>query len=86
MSISKEIIGSYAAKTHFSEILDHVSKEKKEYVVTKRGKPVAIISPYIQDDYKDVKKSVERFIKYSDKRNLSLGEDIKEIKHKGHKF
>jgi len=37
-------IGSFDAKTHFSEIVQNVSRGK-EYLVTKNGKPVARILP-----------------------------------------
>lgn len=39
------IIGSFDAKTHLSNILNNVEKGE-EYIITKRGKPVARIIPY----------------------------------------
>lgn len=41
-------IGSFKAKTHLSELLDNVSKGET-VTITKRGKPVAILSPYKND-------------------------------------
>jgi prevent-host-death family protein len=38
-------IGTFEAKTHFSEIIKAV-QSGKDYTITKRGKPVALISPY----------------------------------------
>jgi len=36
-------IGAYDAKTHFSYVLENVERGK-DYIVTKRGKPVAFIT------------------------------------------
>ena len=41
-------IGAFEAKTHFSRILEEVEKGK-DYVVTKRGKPVAKIIPFQEE-------------------------------------
>lgn len=38
-------IGTFEAKTHFSEIIEAV-QAGKDYTITKRGKPVARISSY----------------------------------------
>lgn len=40
-------IGTFQAKTHFSEIIEEVQLGK-EYTVTKRGKPVARIIPFVE--------------------------------------
>jgi prevent-host-death family protein len=40
-------IGAFEAKTHFSQIIDKV-EHGADYVVTKRGKPVAKIIPFEQ--------------------------------------
>lgn len=42
-------MGSFAAKTHFSQIIDDVTAGA-EYTITKRGKPVARIMPYSAGD------------------------------------
>jgi prevent-host-death family protein len=41
-------LGAFDAKTHFSKILEWVAKGK-EFVVTKHGKPIARISPAIDN-------------------------------------
>jgi len=38
-------IGAFEAKTHFSQIIDKV-EHGADYIVTKRGKPVAKIIPF----------------------------------------
>jgi len=40
-------IGAFEAKTHFSQIIDRVEKGA-DYIVTRRGKPVAKIIPIEQ--------------------------------------
>lgn len=37
-------IGSFEAKTHFSDLLNRVA-QGEEFIVTKRGKPVASLTP-----------------------------------------
>jgi len=37
-------IGAFAAKTHLSEILEHVSKGET-FLITKHGKPIAELKP-----------------------------------------
>ena len=37
-------IGSFEAKTHLSELLEHV-RRGRVYVITKRGRPVAELRP-----------------------------------------
>jgi prevent-host-death family protein len=40
-------IGAFEAKTHFSQIIEKV-EQGQDYVVTKRGKPVAKIIPFAE--------------------------------------
>ena len=37
-------VGAFSAKTHFSELLEKVSRGES-FVITKRGKPMASLSP-----------------------------------------
>jgi prevent-host-death family protein len=41
-------IGAFEAKTHFSQILDK-AEQGADFVITKRGKPVAKIIPFQQE-------------------------------------
>ena len=43
--MSEQIIGAFEAKTHFSRIIGEVEKGA-DYVITRRGKPVAKIIPF----------------------------------------
>ena len=38
-------IGSFEAKTHFGDLLRRVARERESFVVTMRGKPVALPGP-----------------------------------------
>ena len=38
-------IGSFEAKTHFSDLLRRVTREGEKFIVTMRGKPVAMLGP-----------------------------------------
>jgi prevent-host-death family protein len=41
-------IGAFEAKTHFSEVIANVEKGQ-DYIITKRGKPVAKITPIAEE-------------------------------------
>jgi prevent-host-death family protein len=60
-------IGTFDAKTHFSEIIEEVQKGKN-YTITKRGKPVAKIIPFSDDNHlrKDI---ITQLFKYQSLSN-----------------
>ena len=74
-------IGTFEAKTHFSEIIDEVQKGKN-YTITKRGKPVARIIPFIQEAHqrKDI---IEQLFSYQKTSNEKF--DIKNAIKSGRK-
>ncbi|HPD17804.1 MAG TPA: type II toxin-antitoxin system Phd/YefM family antitoxin [Planctomycetota bacterium] len=39
-------IGVFDAKTHFSQLIDDVARHRRRVVIERRGRPLAIISPY----------------------------------------
>ena len=43
--MSEQTIGAFEAKTHFSRIIEEVERGA-DYVITRRGKPVAKIIPF----------------------------------------
>lgn len=47
-------VGLFEAKTHLSELVERVSVEHDDIVITKRGKPIARIVPF------DLESPVER--------------------------
>ena len=52
-------IGAYEAKTHFSRILEE-AEQGTDFIVTKRGKPVAKIIPFEQEPEMTFKEAVEQ--------------------------
>lgn len=61
-------IGTFEAKTHFSEIIDKV-QNGNDYIITKRGKPVARIIPFVEESQKrkDIVNKLFQYQKTSDK-------------------
>jgi prevent-host-death family protein len=57
-------VGSYEAKTHLPRLLTQVEKGET-ITITKRGKPVAILSPVQRHSQRDIRKVIEEFRAYS---------------------
>jgi len=55
-------VGSFEAKTHFSELLER-AEHGEEIVITRRGKPVARLVPMAEPKRKDVREILERMRK-----------------------
>ncbi len=49
MKAKSKSVGSFEAKTHLSNLIDNVIKGH-DYIITKRGKPVARLIPYKTHD------------------------------------
>jgi antitoxin (DNA-binding transcriptional repressor) of toxin-antitoxin stability system len=62
----------YEARTHLSELLDQVARGKK-ILITRRGKPAALLSPPPAEATKDVKLVIEEFKAYSKRHGRTLG-------------
>ena len=56
-------------KKRFSRLIEDALKKKEEIIVTKRGKPVVVITPY--EEYQHTKR-VEGFRKIMEAREVSL--------------
>lgn len=54
-----EYIGAFEAKTHLSQILEKAERGS-DFVVTKRGKPVAKIIPFEQEPEMTFQEAVEQ--------------------------
>jgi prevent-host-death family protein len=65
-------IGFYEARTHFSELLDQVARGKK-IVITRHGKPAAILSPPPKETKKDVARIVKDMLSVRDREGPKLG-------------
>ena len=65
-----QLIGAFEAKTHFSQILEKAEKGE-DFIVTKRGKPVAKIIPFEQEKKMTFTEAVEQLKEF---RKLYRGE------------
>ena len=63
-------IGAFEAKTHFSEILEK-TKQGDDFIITKRGEPVAKIIPFEKKTEMTRQEALEEFRKF---RKLYRGE------------
>ena len=67
-------VGSYEAKTHLPRLLSQVQNgETITITITKRGKPVAVLSPAQQAPQRDVKAVIAEFRAYSKKQVRTHG-------------
>jgi prevent-host-death family protein len=79
-------ISFYEARTHFSELLDQVAKGKK-VLITRRGKPAALLSPPPSDTKKDVAGVVREMLAFRDREGPTLGKlTIRELIDEGRRF
>ncbi|GHV60649.1 antitoxin [Spirochaetia bacterium] len=74
------IIGTFAAKTHLSEMLDEIQKGK-DYTITKRGKPIARLVPFSED--KKTRREITLELKEIRKRTIGKPFDIREAIEEG---
>ena len=75
------VIGAYQAKTHFSEILERVSKGEK-ITITKHGVPVAYLSPTQTNTLDDVAQAIQSLRKLRKGKTLA-GLKIKNMIEEG---
>jgi prevent-host-death family protein len=68
--MAQQQIGAFEAKTHFSQIIEKV-EHGADFVITKRGKPVAKIIPFGQEPEITRKEAFEQLIEM---RKLYRGE------------
>jgi prevent-host-death family protein len=54
-------IGSFEAKTHFSEIIEK-AEHGEAFVITRRGKPVAKIIPFEKEQKMTRKEAIEQLL------------------------
>ncbi|MDR1636552.1 MAG: type II toxin-antitoxin system prevent-host-death family antitoxin [Treponema sp.] len=57
-------IGTFEAKTHFSQLIAEVEKGK-DYTVTRRGKPVAKIIPFPQEKKESLAEGIRKLGEYA---------------------
>jgi antitoxin (DNA-binding transcriptional repressor) of toxin-antitoxin stability system len=76
----------YEARTHLSELLDQVARGKK-VLITRRGKPAALLSPPPAEGAKDVKQVIKELKAYSKRQGRTLGSlRIRDMIDEGRRF
>jgi prevent-host-death family protein len=80
-------MGFYEARTHLSELLDRVGKGRK-VLITRRGKPAALIGPPPKQDQRDVHHVVQEMLAFRDREGPALGGhvSIRELIDEGRRF
>ena len=68
-------MGFYEARTHLSELLDHVAKGKK-ILITRRGKPAALLGPPPEENQRDVRRVVQEMLAFRDREGPMLGGQV----------
>ena len=77
-------VGAFEAKTHLSSLLDKVGRGE-EFLITKRGKPVARLVPVERFDREKAAQAVRDLREWRRKVNLR-GLDWKELRDEGHRW
>ena len=76
----------YEARTHFSALLDQVA-HGKTVLITRRGKPAALLTPPPKEAKNDVKQVVKEMLAYRDRHGPSLGDiTVREVIEEGRRF
>ncbi len=67
--------GFYEARTRLSKLLDQVGKGKK-FLITKHGKPAALLVPPPTESKKGVRQVVREMLEYRDREGPTLGGEL----------
>ena len=51
MNPKNKTLGAGEFKTHCLRLIDEVNQTKKTIIITKHGKPMAELKPYVEKDY-----------------------------------
>jgi antitoxin (DNA-binding transcriptional repressor) of toxin-antitoxin stability system len=80
-------IGFYEARTRLSELLDDVAKGKT-VLITRRGKPAALMSPPPQRKHEDVVQIVKEMLAFRNTDGPTLGGHgtLRELIEEGRRF
>lgn len=78
-------ISYYDARTRFSELLDQVAKGKT-VLITRRGRPAALLSPPPGDTRKDVRQVIAEMKALRRGNKLGKGLSIRQLIEEGRRF
>jgi prevent-host-death family protein len=65
-------IGFYEAKTHLAQLLDEVAEGNK-VLITRRGRPAALLVPPPREEDRDVRQVVQEMLEFRDREGPTLG-------------
>ncbi len=75
-------IGFYEARTHLSELLDQVARGKK-VLITRRGKPAALLGPPPAETEKDVRRVIRQMKELRRGNVLGKGLSVRHLIEEG---
>jgi prevent-host-death family protein len=78
-------ISYYEARTHFSELLDQVARGKK-ILITRHGRPAALLTPPPEETPKDVKAVIGAMKELRRGNRLGKGVTIRTLIDEGRRF
>ncbi len=79
-------VGSYQAKTHLPDLLERVAHGEK-ILITRRGKPVALLTQPPEKVTPDVRQVVEDMLAYRDRQKRTTGKQtIRDMIEEGRRF
>ncbi len=79
-------VGSFEAKTHLPQLLERVARGEK-VLITRHGKPAAMLVPAPADENKDLKQVIREFKEYSKRQARTLGRvSARELIDEGRRF
>jgi prevent-host-death family protein len=78
-------IGFYEARTHLSELLDQVARGKK-VLITRRGKPAALLSPPPTEADKDVRQIIRQMKDLRRGNVLGKGLSVRDLIDEGRRY
>jgi prevent-host-death family protein len=78
-------ISFYDARTHFSELLDQVAKGKR-VLITRRGKPAALLSPPPAKTKVDVEQVIAEMKVLRQGQTLGEGLSVRDLIEEGRRF
>jgi prevent-host-death family protein len=78
-------IGFYEARTHLSELLDQVARGKK-ILITRRGKPAALLSPPPAETEKDVRQIIRQMKELRRGKVLGKGLSVRALINEGRRY
>ena len=78
-------ISYYEARTHFSALLDQVARGKK-ILITRRGRPAALLTPPPAETQKDVKQVIAEMKALRRGNKLGKGLSIRNLIDEGRRF